>query len=130
MWRSTQIFHQFVFILFFWLSKEKLYLMYFLIFENEVIKNHFFESLWAIIWGKITNTWNKLQDYNPAGAVGNAAAATADKGHAVIAAAGRALAQLLSEVHQLPLSTLVNPDWNRAKTYRGTSITSRMPTKV
>ena len=49
----------------------------------------------------------QMQDYNPGGAVGNAAAATADKGHAVVAAAGRSLAQLLVEVEQLPLCTLV-----------------------
>jgi creatinine amidohydrolase len=47
-----------------------------------------------------------MQDYNPAGAVGNAAAATAAKGHAVVDAAGRALAQLLIEIHQLPADTL------------------------
>ena len=56
--------------------------------------------------GKSAKLGWQIQDYNPAGAVGNAAAATADKGHAVIAAAGRALAQLLDEVHQLPLTTL------------------------
>jgi creatinine amidohydrolase len=49
----------------------------------------------------------QMQDYNPAGAVGNAAAATADKGHAVVDAAGRGLARLLAEINQLPLSTLV-----------------------
>lgn len=49
----------------------------------------------------------QMQDYNPAGAVGNAAAATADKGRAVLGAAGRALAALLAEVHRLPLTTLV-----------------------
>ncbi len=49
----------------------------------------------------------QMQDYNPAGAVGNAAAATAEKGRAVLDAAGRALAALLAEVHQLPLTTLV-----------------------
>jgi creatinine amidohydrolase len=49
----------------------------------------------------------QMQDYNPAGAVGNAAAATADKGHAVVAAAGRALARLLQEFDQVPPDTLV-----------------------
>ncbi len=49
----------------------------------------------------------QMQDYNPAGAVGNAAAATPDKGRAVLAAAGRALATLLAEVHRLPLTTVV-----------------------
>jgi creatinine amidohydrolase len=48
----------------------------------------------------------QMQDYNPAGAVGNAAAATADKGRAVVDAAGRALAQLLAEIHRLPADTL------------------------
>lgn len=47
----------------------------------------------------------QMQDYNPAGAVGNAAVATADKGRAVISAAGRALAALLAEVHSLPSDT-------------------------
>jgi creatinine amidohydrolase len=42
-----------------------------------------------------------MEDYHPAGAVGNAAAATADKGRAVVQAAGQALAQLLEELHAL-----------------------------
>jgi len=50
----------------------------------------------------------QMQDYNPFGAAGNAGAATADKGRAVIDAAGLQLAQLLQEVSRLPLSTL-NP---------------------
>ncbi len=50
-----------------------------------------------------------IEDYHPAGAVGNAAAATADKGRAVVQAAGEGLAQLLSELHALPLSTLGAP---------------------
>ncbi len=49
----------------------------------------------------------QMQDYNPHGAVGNAAAATADKGRAVLGAAGRSLAQLLVEVDQLPADTLL-----------------------
>jgi creatinine amidohydrolase len=57
--------------------------------------------------GKSAKLGWQMQDYNPAGAVGNAAAATADKGRAVVAAAGRSLAQLLIEIDQLPLSTLV-----------------------
>lgn len=52
-----------------------------------------------------------MQDYHPAGAVGNAAAATADKGAAVVQAAAVQLAQLLQELHTLPLGTLVDaPD--------------------
>ena len=48
----------------------------------------------------------QMQDYNPCGAVGNAAAATADKGRAVIDAAAQQLALLLQEMVRLPLSTL------------------------
>ena len=57
--------------------------------------------------GKSAKFGWQMQDYNPAGAVGNAAAATADKGRAVVEAAGRSLAQLLAEMDQLPLATLV-----------------------
>ncbi len=45
-----------------------------------------------------------MQDYHPAGAVGNAAGATADKGRAVVEAAGAALVQLLGEIRELPWS--------------------------
>jgi creatinine amidohydrolase len=51
--------------------------------------------------GKSAKLGWQMQDYNPAGAVGNAAAATAEKGHALIHSAGRALAQLLGEVNQV-----------------------------
>ena len=52
-----------------------------------------------------------MQDYHPAGAVGNAAAATAEKGRAVVQAAAAQLALLLQELHALALSTLVDaPD--------------------
>ena len=47
-----------------------------------------------------------MQDYNPQGAVGNAAAATAEKGRALLDAAGRALARALMEIDQLPPDTL------------------------
>jgi creatinine amidohydrolase len=50
----------------------------------------------------------QMQDYNPMGAAGNAALATAEKGRTVVEAAGRQLALLLQEVGQLPLSTLVD----------------------
>jgi len=50
----------------------------------------------------------QIQDYNPSGAVGDASAATAGKGHQLLDAAGRALAQLLAEMQALPLSTLVD----------------------
>ena len=52
--------------------------------------------------GKSAKLGWQMQDYNPAGAVGNAAAATADKGHALVNAAGRALARLLAEMARLP----------------------------
>jgi creatinine amidohydrolase len=48
--------------------------------------------------GKSAKLGWQMQDYNPAGAVGNASAATAEKGRALVDAAGRALAQLLGEV--------------------------------
>ena len=57
--------------------------------------------------GKSAKLGWQMQDYNPAGAVGDAAAATAAKGRAVVDAAGRSLAKLLAEIGQLPLSTLV-----------------------
>ncbi len=50
----------------------------------------------------------QMQDYNAMGAAGNATLATAEKGRAVIDAAGLQLAQLLQEVSRLPLSTLID----------------------
>jgi creatinine amidohydrolase len=50
----------------------------------------------------------QMQDYNPCGAAGNASIATAEKGRAVIEAAGLQLALLLQEVARLPLTTLVD----------------------
>jgi len=47
-----------------------------------------------------------MQDYNVEGAAGNAQAATAAKGRAVLDEAGRQLAHLLREISQLPLSTI------------------------
>jgi creatinine amidohydrolase len=47
-----------------------------------------------------------MQDYNTEGAAGNAAAATAAQGEAVLAAAARELARLLAEIGELPLSTV------------------------
>ncbi len=47
-----------------------------------------------------------MEDYHPSGAVGQADAATADKGRAVVQAAGAALAALLAEVAALPLDTV------------------------
>ena len=63
--------------------------------------------------GKSAKLGWQTQDYNPAGAVGNAAAATTVKGQVVVEAAGLGLARLLTQVHQLPLSTLVAaPDFS------------------
>ena len=51
----------------------------------------------------------QMQDLNPQGATGNAALATAEKGQALLAAAGPLLAALLLEIADLPLATLVPP---------------------
>ena len=48
----------------------------------------------------------QMQDYNVAGAAGNAAAATAEKGAALVAAAGLSFAKLLLEIDHLPSDTL------------------------
>lgn len=50
----------------------------------------------------------QMQDYNAHGAAGNAAAATAEKGQALLGAAGRSLARVLVEIDQLPADTLRN----------------------
>jgi creatinine amidohydrolase len=50
--------------------------------------------------GKSAKLGWQIQDYNPSGAVGNALAATAEQGHAVLQAAGLALAKLLAEIDQ------------------------------
>jgi creatinine amidohydrolase len=46
-----------------------------------------------------------MEDYNPEGAAGNAAAASAAKGRALVDEAARQLAALLAELSRLPLST-------------------------
>lgn len=61
--------------------------------------------------GKSAKLGWHMQDYHPEGAVGNAAAATADKGRAVVGAAAQSLVALLQELHALPLSTLVQQPW-------------------
>ena len=48
----------------------------------------------------------QMQDYHPAGAVGDAALADARLGEALVQAAGRSLAALLHELCELPLDTL------------------------
>ena len=47
-----------------------------------------------------------IEDYNPAGAVGNAAAATAERGAAMVGSSAQGLVQLLQEIHALPLGTV------------------------
>ena len=56
--------------------------------------------------GKSAKLGWQMQDYNAQGAAGNAAAATAAKGKALLDAAGVQLAKLLAEVSDLPLNTL------------------------
>jgi len=56
--------------------------------------------------GKSAKLGWHMQDYNPQGAAGNAAAATATKGEALVSSAGEQLALLLKELIELPLSTL------------------------
>jgi creatinine amidohydrolase len=56
--------------------------------------------------GKSAKLGWMMQDVNPQGAAGNAAAATAEKGHALLDAAGRALARTLAEIDQLAPDTL------------------------
>ena len=56
--------------------------------------------------GKSAKLGWQMQDYHPAGAVGNAAGATADKGQAVVDAAAGQLVALLQELVHLPLQTV------------------------
>jgi creatinine amidohydrolase len=56
--------------------------------------------------GKSAKLGWHMQDYNPHGAAGNAAAATAAKGEALVHSAGQQLALLLKELVALPLSTV------------------------
>jgi len=68
--------------------------------------------------GKSAKLGWQMQDYNLAGAVGNAAAANADKGHALVQSAGRSLARLLAEMDRLPLNTLVNRNKTESNTQK------------
>jgi len=49
-----------------------------------------------------------MQDYNAKGAAGNAAAASPEKGTALLKAAGAQLALLLQELSRAPLAALVD----------------------
>ncbi|MDD3936619.1 creatininase family protein [Rhodoferax sp.] len=57
--------------------------------------------------GKSAKLGWQTQDYNPAGVVGDAASATAEKGQSMVDAAGLALARLLAEIDRLPADTLM-----------------------
>lgn len=59
--------------------------------------------------GKSAKLAWQMQDYNRAGAAGNAAAASAEQGKALLAAAGLGLAQLLAEIDRLPPEVLSHP---------------------
>jgi creatinine amidohydrolase len=56
--------------------------------------------------GKSAKLGWHMQDYNPQGATGDASAATAAKGEALVQSAGEQLALLLKEFVALPLSTV------------------------
>ncbi len=56
--------------------------------------------------GKSAKLGWAMQDYNPQGAAGNAAAADAQRGKALVEGAAASLAQLLSEIHALPADTV------------------------
>ena len=56
--------------------------------------------------GKSAKMGWAMQDYQRAGAVGNAASATAAQGQALVQAAAQGLAQLLAEMHDLPPHTV------------------------
>ncbi len=56
-------------------------------------------------------TW-QIQDLNPAGACGNAAAATREKGEATVMFAVERLVEMLADVEHMPLGGLANePEW-------------------
>lgn len=56
--------------------------------------------------GKSAKLGWAMQDYNPCGAAGNAAAADAARGQALVEAVGVSLAALLQEMHRLPATTV------------------------
>ena len=56
--------------------------------------------------GKSAKLGWAMQDYNPQGAAGNAAAADAARGQALVEGAAGSLAQLLHEIHALPADTV------------------------
>lgn len=56
--------------------------------------------------GKSAKLGWSMQDYNPQGAAGNAAAADAQRGQALVQGAAASLAQLCAEIHALPEGTV------------------------
>ena len=56
--------------------------------------------------GKSAKLGWAMQDYNPQGAAGNAAAADAQRGQALVQGAAASLAQLCAEIHALPEGTV------------------------
>lgn len=56
--------------------------------------------------GKSAKLGWAMQDYNPQGAAGNAAAADAQRGQALVQGAAASLAQLCTEIHALPEDTV------------------------
>ena len=56
--------------------------------------------------GKSAKLGWAMQDYNPLGAAGNAAAADAQRGQALVEGAAHSLARLLEEIHALPADTV------------------------
>lgn len=56
--------------------------------------------------GKSAKLGWAMQDYNPCGAAGNAKAADAVRGKALVEASGASLAALLQEMHRLPAGTV------------------------
>ncbi|MFZ9297644.1 MAG: creatininase family protein [Hylemonella sp.] len=59
--------------------------------------------------GKSAKLAWQMQDYNPAGAAGNAAAATKEQGQVLLAAAASGLGKLLIEIDRLPADVLRQP---------------------
>ena len=59
--------------------------------------------------GKSAKMGWAIEDYNPAGAVGNSAAATTERGAAMVASSAQGLVKLLGEIHSLPPTTWGQP---------------------
>jgi creatinine amidohydrolase len=59
--------------------------------------------------GPVSGLGWQAQDLNPAGAVGDASAATAETGQRIVDHVARRLVELIEDVHRLPVSLLHNP---------------------